>query len=201
MVGQYSDLDRARANVSASSTGGAPFLIAFACTLGLTGVAAFFIDVKLTALITLFQGNVALPLAFWLERRMSDVRMSDDNPLKSLSVQLAMSQILGLPAVLFVYQYAPAAVPAAMAGVGAAHFLPYAWLQRTRIYLGLGVAAAVVPFALTLLLKGSAAPWVLLFLAILYLVSAGFIVARARALVRDDAAAGLAWMPQGAGAR
>jgi hypothetical protein len=158
-------LDSARAEVSAASSGGAPFLIAFACTLGLTGIAAFWIDVRTIALITLFQGNVALPLAFWLERRMSDVRMANDNPLKPLSIQLAMSQILALPAVLLVYQFAPAAVPAAMAGVGAAHFLPYAWLQRTRLYIVLGVAASVGPFALTILLRGAAAPWVLLYLS------------------------------------
>jgi hypothetical protein len=182
-------LDSARAEVSAASSGGVPFLIAFACTLGLTGIAAFWIDVRTIALITLFQGNVALPLAFWLERRMSDVRMANDNPLKPLSIQLAMSQILALPAVLLVYQFAPAAVPAAMAGVGAAHFLPYAWLQRTRLYIVLGVAASVGPFALTILLRGAAAPWVLLYLSGAYLVAAAFIYRRARGLVRQDLAA------------
>ena len=184
------DLDRARAEVSAASTGGAPFLIAFALTLGLTGQAAFRVDVQSIALITLFQGNVALPLAFWLERRMSDVRMSPDNPLRPLSIQLAMSQILALPAVLFLYQLAPAAVPAAMAGVGAAHFLPYAWLQRTKMYVGLGIVAAVGPFALTVVLGRSAAPWVLLFLSDTYLVFAVLVFRRERELAKIDTAHG-----------
>ena len=184
-----SDLNAARAEVSAASSGGAPFLIAFACTLGLTGVAAFWLDARVIALVTLFQGNVALPLAFWLERRMSAVRMSSDNPLKPLSIQLAMSQILALPAVLFVYQFAPAAVPAAMAGVGAAHFLPYAWLQRTRLYVGLGMAASVGPFVLTMVLRSGAAPWVLIYLSGTYLVTAALIYRRARVLVRQDLAA------------
>ncbi|MCM2257808.1 MAG: hypothetical protein NDJ94_19410, partial [Vicinamibacteria bacterium] len=183
-----SDLDRARAEISAASSGGAPFLLAFALTLGATGVAAFWLDVKVAALITLFQGNVALPLAFLLERRMSGVRMSADNPLKPLSIQLAMSQILALPVVLLVYQFAPAAVPAAMAAIGAAHFLPYVWLQRTRLYLGLAIVVSVVPFTLAVVLRGAAAPWTLLFLSAAYLVTAVLIRRRAGALVRQDLA-------------
>lgn len=100
MSRSLTDLDRARAEVTAASSGGAPFLFAFALTLGLTGIAAFWLDVRTTAVITLFQGNAALPLAFGLERVMSDVRLSDDNPLKPLSIQLAMSQILALPIVV-----------------------------------------------------------------------------------------------------
>jgi hypothetical protein len=170
-----SDLDRARTELRLSSSGGAPFLLAFACTLGLTGFAGFFLDVRTTALITLFQGNVALPLAFWLERRMSAVRMADDNPLKPLSIQLAMSQILALPVALFVFAYAPWAVPMAMAGIGAAHFLPYAWLQQTRLYIVLAIATCLGPLVMTVLLRSAAAPWVLLYLANTYVIIAALI--------------------------
>ena len=45
----------------------------------------------------MFQGGVALPLAFWLERRMGTGRMQADNPFRALSGQMAMSQALGLP--------------------------------------------------------------------------------------------------------
>jgi hypothetical protein len=182
------DLDRARAEITAASCGGAPFLYAFALTLGLTGVAAFWLEVRTTALITLFQGNVALPIAFGLERVMSDVRMSDDNPLKPLSIQLAMSQILALPIVLIVYQFVPAAVPAAMGAIGAAHFLPYVWLQRMHVYLGLAIAASVGPFTLAVTLRGSAAPWTLLFLSATYIVTAMLVRRRAWVLVRQDLA-------------
>lgn len=176
-------LEAARHEVTAASTGGAPFLLAFGLTLGLTGLAAFSLDVRTVALITLFQGNVALPLAFWLERKMSDVRLSPDNPLRPLSIQLATSQLLALPAVLFVFGLAPAAVPAAMAATGAAHFLPYAWLQRTKLYAGLAVAVAIVPFAITMTLRTAAPPWVLLFLSGVYFVMAVLVRRRARALI------------------
>lgn len=180
------DINHARAEVSASSAGGAPFLFAFALTLGLTGIAGFWLNVRTTALITLFQGNAALPLAFWLEKRMSMARMSDDNPLKALSIQLAMSQLFALPAVIIVFQFAPYAVPAAMAAVGAAHFLPYAWLQRTNLYIVLSVMAAAGPVVLAMTLGTAAAPWTLVFLSSVYCVTAVLIRRRARALVAHD---------------
>lgn len=176
-------LELARREGVLASSGGAPFLIAFSLTLGLTGVAAFWLDVKVVALITLFQGNVALPLAFWLERRMSEVRMSDHNPLKPLAIQLAMSQVLALPAVLFVYALMPAAVPAAMAGVGAAHFLPYAWLHGTRWYVALAVVVAIVPAALTVMLRQEAPPFVLLSMAVTYVIVAVQVRRYARTLI------------------
>jgi hypothetical protein len=42
---------------------------------------------------------------------------------------------------------------------------------------------------LTILLRGAAAPWVLLYLSGAYLVAAAFIYRRARGLVRQDLAA------------
>ena len=181
-----SDLDRARANVSASSAGGAPFLIAFGLTLGLTGLAAFYVPVRVAALITLFQGNAALPLAFWLERRMGSERMTTDNPLRSLSVQMAMSQAVSLPAVLLLFPYAPWAVPAAMAALGGGHFLPYTWLQRTRVYFVLGVIVSVGAWVLALVLREAAIPWTLLFLTATYWTTAVIVYRRAAALVRSD---------------
>ncbi|MGE3274883.1 MAG: hypothetical protein AB7O67_07210 [Vicinamibacterales bacterium] len=169
------DLDRARADVTAASAGGAPFLVAFALTLGATGLAAFALPVRTAALVTLFQGNVALPLAFWLERRMGHGPMAADNPLRSLSVQLAMSQVVALPAALMLYALAPWTVAAGMAAIGGGHFLPYAWLQRTRWYAGLGVTVSLGAVVVTAILREAALPWTLLFIATTYAAGAAAI--------------------------
>lgn len=181
-----SDLDRALANVSASSAGGAPFLLAFGLTLGLTGLAAFVVPVRVAALITLFQGNAALPLAFWLERRMGTARLAPGNPLRPLSIQMAMSQVVALPAVLLLYALAPWTVPAGMAALGGGHFLPYAWLQRTRAYLVLGGVVSVGSCAMAFWLREATVPWTLLFVAAAYGTTAVVVRRRAAALVRRD---------------
>jgi len=75
------DLGRAFTEVSASSAGGAPFLIAYGATFLLTAVVSFFVPKPTAALIAMFQGGLALPLAFWLERRLGTGRMEPGNPL------------------------------------------------------------------------------------------------------------------------
>jgi len=182
MDAQSWTVDRALDEVSASSAGGAPFLIAFGLTLFLAAVASFFIPVKIAAWVVLFQGNLALPLAFWLERVMSSGRMSPDNPFKPLSVLMAFSQIVGLPAVFLAFNLHPAYVPTALAAVGGAHFLPYAWLHRTRIYTVVGIAVSIGAFAIAMVAKRQSFPWVLFYMSLVYWVAAPWLVLHARRL-------------------
>lgn len=175
-------------DVSASSAGGAPFLIAFALTLAVCGVLGMFLPVKTAALVVLFQGNVALPLAFLLERRLGTRRMGADHPLRPLSVQMAMSQIVALPVVVLVYLLEPAYVPAAMAAIGGGHFLPYAWLQRTRLYVALGAAVSVGALALALWLGRESFPAVLFYVSACYAAAAPLLLRHARRIVPGRAA-------------
>ena len=176
--------EAARDEVSTGSAGGAPFLIAFGLSLLLTGIGSFYLTEKTAALVLLFQGNLALPLAFWLERRMGTGQMSPDNPLKVLSVQLAMTQIVALPAVLIAYALAPWAAAGAFAAIGGGHFLPYAWLQRSKTYLWLGIAVSGGSYALTMTLEQASFPWVLLYVAACYWLCAPVVYRRAHALDR-----------------
>lgn len=59
--------------VSASSAGGAPFLIAYGQTFFVSGMVSFVLPAETAALIVLFQGALALPLAFcWNGRSSGD---------------------------------------------------------------------------------------------------------------------------------
>ena len=181
--------DAAREEISSGSAGGAPFLIAFGLSLLLTGIGSFSLTDRAAAFVLLFQGNLALPLAFWLERRMGTGQMSPDNPLKTLSIQLAMTQIVALPAVLIAYALAPWATAGAFAAIGGGHFLPYAWLQRSKTYLLLGIAVSGGSYALTMTLQQASFPWVLLYVAGCYFVCAPLVYRRAHALGRLHLAA------------
>lgn len=182
----FTNLDRARAEVTASAAGGAPFLMAFGLSLSLTGLAAFWLPTRTAALVLLFQGNLALPLGFWLQGRMSWGRMAPDNPLRSLSVQLAMSQIAALPVVLLVYAVAPAATGVAVASVAAGHLVPYGWLHRTAIYLWLAPIVSVGTLIMAWRLGQAALPWTLIFMSAAYAASAALLYRHARALSEAD---------------
>mgnify|MGYP000885047086 CR=1 FL=1 len=177
------DLRQALDEVSASSAGGAPFLIAFGTTFVIAALLAFVLPRPVAAMVAMFQGAVALPAALWLERRLGWRRMAPTNPLHALSAQLAMSQNLALPAWIVAYSLNPGAVPVVMAATGAAHFLPYAWLHRSRAYGVVAVALSLGAFGLQLGLGAAAFPYILLFVAVVYWSAVPFVYRRAGQLV------------------
>ncbi len=183
----HNDLRRAFNEVSASSAGGAPFLIAYGGTFLVTGFLALFMPTDTVAMLAMFQGGVALPAALWLERKLGTGPLSPDNPLKPLAGLMAMSQSLGLPLLILVYSLEPRGIPLALAALGGVHFLPYAWLQRTRIYTGLAFALAVGSFALQLSLGPAAFAYILLYVAFAYGVSAPWLYRHAARLAPNPA--------------
>jgi len=172
--------------VSASSAGGAPFLIAYGLTFFVSGILSFMLPAETAALIVLFQGALALPLAFWLERRMGWGRMAADNPLRALSVQLAVSQALALPALIVAFDLNPRSIPVIMAGLGGVHFLPYTWLHRTKLYTALAVAVSFGAFGLQLLLGPLAFHINLLYVGAVYWLAAPFVYHHATQLVQKE---------------
>ena len=174
------DLNRARTEVSQSSAGGAPFLLCFGATIFACALAGFYLPPKTAALLLMFQGGVALPAAFLLERRMGWGPMAKDNPLNALSVQLAMSQIVAFPIVIAVYDWQPAGVALAMASIAGGHFLPYAWLQRTNVYTVLAVAVPAGAIVLQIAMGGAALPIILLWMSLCYWVAAPLVYRAAR---------------------
>ncbi len=177
------DFRQALDEVSASSAGGAPFLICYGITFIITGILAFFLPRETSALVAMFQGGVALPAAFQLERMMGDGRMSNENPLKSLSAQLAISQGLAIPFLIVLYNIDPGQIPVAMAGLGGVHFLPYSWLHRTKIYAIVGFLIAVGSFGLILMLQTAAYEIILLFVGVVYLAAAPLVYRHAKQIV------------------
>ena len=176
------DLDRARREVSQSSAGGAPFLICFGTSLLICAIAWFFLPLKQAALAVMFQGGLALPTAFMLERKMAWGPMTRENPLNTLSVQLAMSQIVAFPIVIAMFDLRPGAVPLAMASIAGGHFLPYAWLQRTNVYVWLAVAVSAGALGLQMALGVRAFPFVLVHMTLCYWIGAVLVYRAARQL-------------------
>ncbi len=173
------DFNQAFDEVSASSMGGAPFLIAYGATFLVTALLSFFVPRPTAALIAMFQGGAALPVAFWLERRMGSTRMAADNPLRVLSVQMAVSQALALPILILIYNLNPGGIPLTLASLGGVHFLPYAWLHRTRVYAILAVAISLGAFVLQLWLGSAAFSVILLSIAAAYWATAPLVYRRA----------------------
>ncbi len=176
------DLGQAFIEVSASSAGGTPFLIAYGTTFLITGTISFALPAETVALVAMFQGGVALPTAFWLERQIGWERLSTENPLRALSTLLAFSQALAIPALIVVFNLNPRAVPVILAGLGGVHFLPYAWLHRTRLYVVLALIVSLGAFGLQLVLGSTAFHVNLLYMGVVYWLFAPAVYRHARSV-------------------
>jgi len=104
--------------------------------------------------VYLFLGIPAMPIAITLERRVGYIRAANPDPLLPLTLQILLVQVVAFPAILIVWEAAPQYVPVAFAAVVGAHFLPFQWVYRTRLYGVLGVVVAVGPFVLAVLFGG-----------------------------------------------
>jgi hypothetical protein len=110
--------------------------------------------------------------------------MSRTNPLRQLSIQMAMSQALGLPLLILVYSLNPGGIPLALASLGGVHFLPYAWLHRNQIYVTFAFTVALGAFALQLWLSKGAFSYILFFVAAIYWITAPLVYRHAARLVK-----------------
>ena len=70
-----------------------------------------------------------------------------------LLIQTAIVQTVALPAVFLAYAFIPACVSAVFAAVVGAHLLPYAWLQKSHLYIVQGLIISFVPYLMAMVLR------------------------------------------------
>ena len=177
------DIDDALDDVSAGAAGGSPFLFAHSLTLFAAAILALLLPIRTVAFLAMLQGAVALPLAFWLERRLGLERVASDNPLRSLSGQMAVSQALGWPALIAACSLGPNLVPLVLASRGGVHFLPNAWLQRSHIHACLAVAVSVGAYVIQVILPANKFAVIQSCVALLYWAGAILVHRKAPRLV------------------
>jgi hypothetical protein len=145
-------IERARSESIASAGAGFPFLLCFGCTWIAAAAASFALAPSVAAWVYLLQGFVAMPIAILLQRPLGYPKASPDNPLDPLALQLVFVQPVAFPALVIVLSLAPEYAPAAFASVVGAHFLPFGWMYRTRIYVVLGIVLSAGAYLLAIAL-------------------------------------------------
>jgi len=143
-----SELDALRQRGILASLAGFPFLLVMGVAWIAGGALSYWVPSGFAPWIYPCLGGLAMPIAIALERRWGYVPAADPDPLLPLTLQLLFVQIVAFPAILLVWDSAPHFTPVAFAAVVGAHFLPFQWVYRTRVYTGLGAVVAVGPFVL-----------------------------------------------------
>jgi len=164
-------LDLKRKELKIATRGGFVFPISYGLTMAVVAAFAFVLPTEQASLALLFQGMIALPMAFGI-MKMTGTAPPQDHPLNDLSAFLAGSQAMALPAYIFIYAMDPLYLPIVFASVGAMHFVPYVWLQSSKAWIFLSIGMAFIPYGLVVWLGVTASyPLIPLSLSVMLLVT------------------------------
>lgn len=179
------DLERARTDYIRGSLGGFPALLVHG--LGWLIMTAAFIwaghhghDMRWPALGLILMGAVTLPASFFLQAMLNLPATSVSNPVNLLSPAASMALPATLPALIIVWALEPSYVAPVYAVLTGAHYLPFAWIQRTRWYVALGLACVAVGGLAALVLRDNASSAACAATGLLHLAAAFAVRAKAR---------------------
>lgn len=142
-----------------SAKRGYPILVSAAAFFALMAVVAQFLPQRTLGLAWIFGMMVIFPLGVLLGFVLGARVLTTGNPLGNLGGLVAGGQAFFIPVFIVVYQFVPQYLPLAVGLLGGAHFLPYAWIYRSRgyVFVTLGICMSslvlgtvLVPFAYTL---------------------------------------------------
>ena len=146
-----SEIDAIRQQAILSSLAGFPFLLVFAVVWIVAASLSYAVPRDVAPWLYVVLGIPSMPIAIILDRRLGYVPAPKPDPLLPLVLQILFVQVVAFPAIVLVWDLAPYYLPVAFAAVVGAHFLPFQWVYRTRLYGILGVVVAVGPYVLAAL--------------------------------------------------
>jgi len=139
------DIALAHQDLINSTWSGFTFLLANGVGWIVIGLLAFRLREERVALALLLIGLVTMPIAFGLRSLLGLQDYNPGNPLNRAGILLAFVPVVAFPAVVITYLKLPKWMPCVVAAILGGHFLPYAWLYQTQVYLFLGIGVAILP--------------------------------------------------------
>jgi hypothetical protein len=131
-----------------SAKRGYPILIAAAGFFVLIAALSRVLPTHTLGLAWLFGMMIIFPSGVVLGRFLGVQLITTDSPLGTLGGLVSGVQGAFIPVFIVIYQFVPQYLPLAVGLLGGAHFLPYAWIYRSRAYwfvtLGTCLSALVI---------------------------------------------------------
>lgn len=140
-----SDLDEVLTELAEVNHRGAVFLLAYGTTWLVCAALWRTVGARPAALATLFQGMVALPVALGAAAGLGMLAARPGGgSIAQLGLLISMSQLLVLPLlVVLTARGRHSMVPLVFSLAGAVHFVPFAWLYQSLLYIVMPVILAV----------------------------------------------------------
>jgi hypothetical protein len=173
-------VETARTEAILASVAGFPFLLMLSLAWIAAGLVSYLLPLNIAGWIYPVAGLPAMGAAILLERKVGLIAAPEPDPFGALALQLLFVQIVAFPAIALVWDSSPQYVPVAFAAVVGAHFLPFEWIYRTRLYRALGIIVAAGPYLLAILFRERALHYTGFFVGPVLMV--GALLARSHAL-------------------
>ncbi|MFF2446124.1 DUF7010 family protein [Neobacillus sp. NPDC058068] len=139
-------LDELRTDLIVVAEKGYPFFISGTIYWFVMGGLSFFIEnEKLLALCFLLATGSIFPLAIAISRLLK-INILSNNPLGVLGGIIGGIQAFYIPVWVVIYLEKPELIPMAIGILASSHFLPYAWIYQSKIYLFLTILMALTAF-------------------------------------------------------
>ena len=145
MVQLTAGLEELRDDMRVSQRGGLPFIAASVIIWTLIAVVTSLGLPQLTEnMAVFFCACPLLPLAFGVGKIFKVDIFDRKNPLWKVGIIATCNQMIYLLIVMWAYAAAPGKMLMIYAMIFGAHFLPYSWLYKSKIYL---ISSIVLPIA------------------------------------------------------
>lgn len=118
-----------------SAKRGYPILISAAAFFAFMAALGRVIPLHTLGLAWIFGMMVIFPAGVALGSLLNTRVITTGNPLGTLGGLVAGMQAFFIPVFIVIYQFVPQYLPLAVGLLGGAHFLPYAWIYRSRAYV------------------------------------------------------------------
>lgn len=137
-------LDKLREMLSVKAKNGIDFTLAATILwLLIAYVWTLDFDDHNKSVLTFMIGPLLLPLAFLFSKIFRTVWVIRSNPLQPLGLQLNFAQLFYFPLLVFILIKSPGYFVMGYAIITGAHFYPYAWFYKTKLY---AVFAGIIAF-------------------------------------------------------
>jgi len=176
---QNMTLEELKSDLIKDAHKGYPLFIAGALYWAVMCILGLFIEGKMLALCYLLGIGGIFPLGVLISR-MLNINLFSKNPLSALGGIVGGIQAFFMPLWIVIYIEFYALLPMAIGLLAASHFLPYAWIYKSKTYLLFTIVMAIVSFIFGYIFNEMAFTVLPILLSIIYVVNVGGLIAETR---------------------
>ncbi len=111
---------------------------------GISVIRMLDLPVMMQNMLTFCMSTPLMPIAYLASKLLKIPFQDKENPLSGLGIVFAVAQLPYLLIVMWIYRAAPNYMVMVYAMVTGAHFLPYGWYYRSKVYYTFAVMIPIV---------------------------------------------------------